>query len=425
MSSASSFVEGIVSDFDAGRFVVRVASSADDVDRVAAFNGVVHGAETARITQALFLHHPKTELSDLFFVVHVPSQEVVSSLCLIPWTWCFDGAEIAAGEMGIVGTLEPFRRRGLVRAQVRHFRRRMSERRCLVSHIQGIPYFYRQFGYEYALPLEGGLRLELRDIPPEEEKGFVFQRAALADLPALRRLYDEAAADLSIYAPREDEAWRYLLAHGQGSDTECERWLVRSPEGDTQGYFGVPLHHFGEELVVAETSRLSVDGAMAVLRRVSLLARERGQPGIRLNLPESCTLMRLARSLGARDLGRYAWQVNIPDRAQLLRALAPVLERRVAQSALAGLTREVRLSLYEETLCARFESGRLQDLTREDPNGAETIRMPPAQFVPLVLGHRSREELQAQHPDVSVAPSERMVLDVLFPRVEAFLYLPY
>jgi hypothetical protein len=153
-------------------FVVRAATGPEDVERVAALSGAIHGPGVAELTRALFLRHPNVELADLFFVEHVPSQQIVSTLCLIPWVLCIEGVGVRAGEMGIVGTLEPYRKRGLVRAQVKRFNRRLNERGCLVSHIQGIPYFYRQFGYEYALPLEGGLRLEMCDIPAEEAQTY-------------------------------------------------------------------------------------------------------------------------------------------------------------------------------------------------------------------------------------------------------------
>jgi len=398
-----------------GEFVVRGATSPEDVERVAALSGVIHGPGVAELTRALFLHHPKTELADLFFVEHVPSQQVVSTLCLIPWVLCMEGVGIRAGEMGIVGTLEPYRKRGLVRAQVKHFDRRLSERGCLVSHIQGIPYFYRQFGYEFALPLEGGLRLELRDIPEAEAQTCRLRRATLDDLLDLARLYGDAAGDLAIHSPRDETVWRYLLTHASGTDTGCERWLVDSQPARSVGYFAVPVCHFGDELVINQTSRLSFDAALAVLRHARELARERGRPGIRLNLPAGCTLMKLARQLGARDLGAYGWQVRVTDFERLLRVLAPVLERRLARSPFAGLTRSVRLGLYQETLRLGFEAGQLQEVDGAESTGAEAIRLPPPQFVQLVLGYCTREELETRHPDVRVVHADRMLIDVLFP----------
>jgi len=406
--------------------VLRTAADARDVERVAAFDGAIHGAGVTSMTRNLFVHHPNTHASDLIFCEDERSGEVVSSLCLIPWTWRYEGVEIPAGEMGIVGTLEPYRRRGLIRAQVDVFKRRLRERGCLLSQIQGIAYYYRQFGYEYTLPLEGGLRLEFRDVPTPPERQFTFRLATGDDIPALMRLYDEAAAELSIHADRDEETWRYLLTHTDGTEMEQDHWIAQDAGGRIAGYLFVPRHHFGKELVASEVSRLGFEAALAALDHLKELAIEREKPGIRLNLPAGCTLMRLARSLGAHDLGTYAWQIHVPDYAALLRALAPVFERRIEQSPFAGLTRDVRLGLYRGTLVLRFVGGKL---TRAIDGGVTDddaiIHLPPLQLTPLVLGYRTAEELRASYPDVSVASPWRLLVDTLFPKVPSFIYTIY
>jgi hypothetical protein len=239
------------------------------------------------------------------------------------------------------------------------------------------------------------------------------------------RFYDEAAQDLVIHAARDEATWRYLLIHTDGTDTGCENWLIQDADGQSVGYVRLPEHHFGQELVVGEVSRLGFDAALATLQHLKTLVVERDKPGIRLNLPADCTLMRLARSLGAHDLSTYAWQIHVPDLNALLRALAPVLERRIAASPFAGLTRDVRLNLYRETLELRFVAGRLTEIANLGFTGDEPIRFPPLQFIPLLLGYRTVEKLRAAHPDVSVAPAWRLLVDTLFPKVTSFIYTIY
>ena len=405
--------------------VVRTAANEGDVARVAEFNGVVHGPGIVGMTRNLFLHHPATRGRDLVFVEDERSDQIVSSLCLIPWTWRYAGVDISAGEMGIVGTLEAYRRRGLVRAQVGYFQQRLQERGCLLSQIQGIPYFYRQFGYEYALPLEGGLRLELRDVPEQPEALFTFRLATLDDLPVLLRLYDEAAQDLAIHTGRDAAIWQYLLTCTDGTEMEAENWLLQDAAGHVAGYLRLPRHHFGEELVVNEVSRLDFDAALAALRHLKTLAEERAKPGIRLTLPDNCTLMRLARSLGAHDLGTYAWQIYVPDMTALLRVLAPAFERRLAASPFAGLTREVQLRLYRETIALRFVAGRLTEVANLGFTRRGDVNFPPLAFIPLLLGYRTVEELRAAYPDVNVKPTWRLLVDTLFPKVTSFIYTVY
>ncbi len=404
--------------------ILRTAADERDVERVAEFDGSIHGPLVDSMARSLFIHHPDTQKKDLIFVEDEKSGRVVSSLCLIPWTWRYEDVAIPTGEMGIVGTSEAYRRRGLIRAQVAYFKRRLEERGCLLSQIQGIPYYYRQFGYEYALPLEGGLRLEIRHVPAPPDTPFTFRLATPQDIPTLMQLYDEASQNLVIHTARDEAIWRYLLTHSKGTETEQETWIIER-EGKIVGYLRVPQHHFGQELVVSEVSRVRYEAAMATLHHLKTLAVERNKPGIRLNLPANCTLMQLARSLDAYDMGTYAWQIHVPDFVALLRALRPVFERRVAESPFAGLTKDVCVDLYRETIRLRFEAGALVEVANLGIAEGWDIRVPPLQFVPLVLGYRTVKELRAAYPDVSVASPWHLLMDTLFPKATSFIHTIY
>jgi hypothetical protein len=104
-----------------------------------------------------------------------------------------------------------------------------------------------------------------------------------------------------------------------------------------------------------------------------------------------------------------------------------VLERRIAASPLAGLTQDVRISLYRETIQLRFEAGKVTEVANVGFTTwhNEPIRFPPLQFTPLVLGYRTWQEIKAAFPDVDVTPKSRMLMDTLFPKTESFIYTIY
>lgn len=403
--------------------VLRTAASPADIERVAEINGVIHDPGVAGLTQALARHFPGLEMRDLIFVEDERTGAAVSTLMLIPWTLYYDGIPLPAGELAIVGTLEPYRRRGLIRAQVDYFRSRLHERGCLISHIQGIPCYYRQFGYEYAIPLEGGLRLSGRELPPAPAQAIPLRRATEDDIPLLGELHRRAAQDLGIHAGRSLEEWRYQLHYAKGTETGGETWLIQG-EGATWGYFRLPDHHFGDELAVSEVSRLSYDQALGALHWLVALATGRKLPGVRLNLPADTTIMRAARSFGAHDLGTYAWQIRLPDAPALLRAIGPALERRIAASPFAGLTRQLQLGFYRDSVTLDFAAGALASVTASGPcdGGAN---FPPQAFVQLVLGYKTLDELHSRYPDVGVSPAARLLISTLFPPMTSFLYPPY
>lgn len=403
---------------------LRTAAGPDDMERVAQFNGLIHGPELAIAVRRLLRDYANLDGRDIIFVEEVATGEVVSSLLLLPWTLSYRGVGLLVGEMGMVGTLESHRHQGLVRIQTAYFMQRLCERGCLLSLIQGIPYFYRQFDYNYAIPLDGGLRLSGRELPAAQPPAFTFRQAEAADLPTLMRLYQAAAQDLALHTVRGEAIWRYLLAEPDGSALRCETWTVSDALGQIVGYFRLPDFHFDDELAVSEVSRLDWDAALAVLHWLKQAAAARSKPGIRLNLPAGCTLMQVAHSLGAHDLGTYAWQVHLPDLVALLRAIGPVLEQRLAASPFAGLSRTVQLCFYRDSVTLRFKTGQLVDVQPSGPARGE-INFPPLTFIPVLFGHRTVEQMRLVYPDISVRGSVRPLFDTLFPPMASFIYPSY
>lgn len=398
----------------------------DDVARVAAFNGQIHGASIAALTTVLVESFPGMKLEDLVYVEDERSGAVISTLCLIPWRLRYGAASLTVGEMGIVGTDEAWRNRGLVRVQVDYFRRRLAAHDCALSLIQGIPFYYRQFGYTYALPLEGGVLLNGRNLPAPDGPAFTFRRAAAADIPALAALYEQwVAGNLDLYAVRDEPTWRFLLGPMQEGEAATEWWLIEAADaegGAPAGYLRLPRYHFGEEMAVHEVSQLSYGAAIATLHQLAAWAAERGKPGVRLNLPERSLLVQLARSLGGHDAGRYAWQVAVPDLAAFLTAITPELERRLANSPqLAGWSGELPINLYRSGAVLHIQEGRILATFAKGTAGGP-INFPPDAFIPVALGWRTLDEVIRLFPDVHVEGRLRPLFDVLFPQMEGFIY---
>ncbi|MBZ0302768.1 MAG: GNAT family N-acetyltransferase [Anaerolineae bacterium] len=408
--------------------VLRSLRDSDDAERVATFNGQIFGPKVAEMSRSLMHHHPATRPEHWLYVEDESRAQIVSSLALIPWQWRYEDVTLKSGEMAIVATDEAYRNRGLIRAlAVRH-----QELLCVgefdLSHIQGIPYFYRQFGYEYAMPLEPGWHLELRqlpDAPADSAASYHFRPATCDDLPLLMRLYEEAGQSLHIRTVRPAGAWQYLFEHSEGTETQGEFWLLLDAQEQVAGYWRVAHFGFGTGLIVSETSRLSGPAAEALLHWLKAAALERNKPYIRFNLPLTNDLLRVAQGWGAHDSGTYAWQMQLVDVPRLLSRLAPVFERRIAASSLAGLTQRVVISLYRTAYELDIACGRVTAVNALNRCDQADLHLPPLLLAPLLLGYRSRAELNSMYPDVRVRGQSQVLVDVLFPRLESFIYSIY
>ena len=131
--------------------VLRSLRGDADKERFAVFNTAFNNPFEGATCSCLMHHHPETTLDDYWLVEDPSSGEVVSTTCLLPWVCRFDGIDLRVAQLEMVLTHPAYRSRGLVRAQIKHFEQVVLERGYDLSIISGIPYYYRQFGYAYAI----------------------------------------------------------------------------------------------------------------------------------------------------------------------------------------------------------------------------------------------------------------------------------
>jgi predicted acetyltransferase len=405
--------------------VIRTLETIEDVTRLSDFNARVHSEAERELTRRLIMEHPDTR-ADQWWLVEDEESLIVSSLCLIPWRLRYGGVELKAGEMGIVGTRPSHRRRGLIRSLVEEFDSMLRDEGYDLSHIQGIPYYYRQFGYEYAVPLIPDIRLDPAAVPDvDKEDRFGVRKADIEDAPALAELYEAMTEKLTLTNARSTEIWRYLLS--RPSMGEGETWWLTREERQV-GYFRTHRSGFGKGLIVSEVSAMDAEATAATLRALARMTVQAAKPYLKLETDLESEIVGLALDLGAADLSHYAWQIRFVDPQALLGRVAPVLERRLVGTGYSGLSREVLLDLYSDSLTLVFRDGRLVQVGQASPvdrSSPASLSMPPQLLVPLVLGYRGADRLSHTSHDFRPSRPDLPLIRTLFPEVRSFLFTLY
>jgi predicted N-acetyltransferase YhbS len=415
--------------------VLRVVESDGDAEKVIAINAETHGAEVGAILRHWFFEgHPTLARGDWLFVDDERSDQAAATLSLMPMTWRYGGQPLSVAELGFVATRPGYRRRGLQRVLAEAFDQMTLSRRYSLAAIEGIPGFYGQFGYEYALPLVGGVNLEFEQVPDGPEQAGtrqIMRRAMPADVPALQALYDASIADLDVAAPRDVELWTYQLAVPEeitfyGTTTALEE------RGRVVGYLRWNDDEWSDRLRVlelaADAGPRAREWILAALRFARDRGRSGGKSGLRLQLPAGHPAVTVARYLGADDRGYYGWQVKVLDPVTFLWEIKPALETRLSGSLLAGYSGALVFNLYRSRLALRFEEGSLVNVsTLTDTAGEVRVDagMRLKQATQLWLGWRGREALETWYPDCWTREGARHLLDVLFPEARAYVYTPH
>ena len=424
-----------------GGLILRRATPAD-VEALVAFNADVlrhqdapePDAPTAAWTRDLLTgRHPHVGSADFTVVEDTRAGVIVSSVGLISQTWSYGGVPISVGQPELIGTRADHRGRGLVRAQLDVVHGWSAAHRQVVQAIDGIPWFYRQFGYEMALALRAGRVVDARHERPSPR--FRFRPAAPSDASFIAQADALGAARHLVSCRRDESLWRYEIdGRSAGNQYRPNVRVVENADGRPVGFVVLVPRLFGDTVrVIACEIAADVswqDLAPAVLADVEAAGNGSGAgrvAHIGFWLGDAHPIYRYV----PRDEPAYAWYLRIADLPGFLRLVAPVLERRLAASPLAGHGSTVDMSFYRGGLRLTFADGRLAaaapwrpplGLTGIERGERTTAERPAAMFpgltfLQLLFGYRALEELEYAFPDCLVRTDEtRELLQTLFPK---------
>jgi len=373
-----------------------------------------------------------------------PDHPLVACTCLWRHQWSYGGIPFGVGRPEFVATEPDYRNRGLVRAVFEMVHARSAAEGHWVQGITGIPYFYRQFGYEYVLDLEGRRITYLSLLPAkkgDEPEPFTLRLATNADIPYLMALYTQQHPPSLVRNEPDEAYWRHEInawddpaareKTGLNSGLHSRLYMIVNETGQVCGCTVLAVRRRGRGFTVFHLQldqSVNLQKAAPVLLRLFREQAEQtpGVPGQSEPLSEISFLFGrthalydvLGEALAPRVEPPYAWYLRVADVPGFVRHIAPVLEERLAKSVLVGHTGELKIDFYRGGLHLEFAQGKL---TASEPwraasygNAAEA-GCPPLVFLKLLFGYRSLAELRSFYPDVWVNPEAALLLNTLFP----------
>lgn len=430
----------ILKDFGEGLILRRATPR--DVSRLSAFNARIHGddpydAEAVAVwtRDLLSKPHPTFQPGDFLIVENYGTGEIVSSMCLISQTWTYEGVPFQVGRPELVGTDPTYRNQGFVRTQFEMLHEWSRQRGELAQVITGIPYYYRQFGYEMTLDLGGGRFGYEPNVPrlkEGQEEPYRFRPAQESDLPFLMRVYALESSRSMIGVVREEADWRYeIFEKSRENVNRYEVRIIETADGRPVGYLVHPSYTWNRAVIQCATGYGLAEGVSYLAVTPSVLrylwetgvanaaAREKKLGGVGLWLGADHPAYRVAASRLVQESKPYAFYVRVPDLPAFLNQIRPVLEKRLRQSACVGYTGALKINFYRDGACLNFQEGRLLSAERWKPKVKEDEGMssfPGLTFLQLLFGYRSLAELKFAFPDCSANDEATALLEALFPK---------
>lgn len=426
-----------------GGLILRRANVAD-AGALAGFNARIHGniekdQPDERVgvwTRDLMERpHPTFNVGDFTIVEDTKTGEIVSSSNLISQTWSYGGVPFGVGRSELVGTHPDYRNRGLVRAQYEMIHQWSAGRGELAQAITGIPYFYRKFGYEMGLELGGG-RIGYKPQIPKLEDGaeepYNLRAATEADLSFITQLYQQSTSRYLVNCVWDQDLWRYELnGRSLKNVNRSELRMIEALDGELVGFLAHPPFLWEESMAVVlyelkpGVSWLAVTPSVIRYLRstgIAYAAQEKKNEfaAFYFNLGSEHPVYQAVTNRLPHVRNPYAWYLRVPDLVRFTQHIAPVLERRLAQSV-AGYSGELKLSFYRDGLRFVIEEGRLAQIEAWKPEpsaGSGDAGFPDLTFLQLLFGYRSFEELTHAFADCWFGKKDDglVLLNAMFPK---------
>jgi predicted N-acetyltransferase YhbS len=420
-----------------GGLILRTATERD-IEPLAEFDARIHGDDGpdqrvgAAVRNLLQGRLPTCGPQDFTIVEETRTGQIVSSLCLLSQIWSYGGITFPAGQPEFVGTDPAYRNRGLVRKQFDLVHEWARERGQMMLGITGIPYYYRLFGYEMAVDLDGwraGFAVNVPALADGSLEPYQVRPATEADLPFIAQCYDYGRRGLLLSTLRSAAEWRFELL---GKDEDHVEYrvmrIISTPDGEPLGFFS-HLPYLDTGLLVCQMCELKPGVSwMAVAPTIIRALWQAGQE-IEQRAQQKCTnfafmlrenhpIYTVAEGQLPRRKDPYAWYLRVPDLKGFLNLIAPVLEQRLADSICVGHTGELALSFYHSLLCLRFEQGRLAAVEerQRDTDPSPGAAFTGLSFLQLLSGYRALAELEYAAQDTWARPPARVLLNILFPK---------
>lgn len=424
--------------------VLRFATS-NDTEPLAEFTGRVFGRDN-QIDEFAVMYtrdmmresHPVIGPANVMIVEDTRAHKIVSTMCLIPQTWTYAGIPFEAGRPEMVATDPDYRRRGLVREQFRFLHALSESMGHQVQGITGINWYYRQFGYEYAIDLGGGHVAYFSNVPTlkeNESELYRLREMTAADILFASMLYDRECARSLVACPRPEWLWRDLVEPLPASMVwRAPLQIIETNDGRAVGYCQPSRDIWNDAVVLYELVVAEGQSMRAVMPTVLRWLKNFGEAeGVRQNKTVKGIYLSFGREhpaysampeLLSREKIPYGWYVRVPDVPQFIRHIAPVLEERLARSAMAGYTGELKISEYRHGYKLVFENGKLTNVETWQPMPGQEgdCGFPPLVFLQLLFCRKSLLELRETFADAWAKENAAPLLDALFPKMYSCVY---
>ncbi len=371
-------------------------------------------------------------------VVVDASNHVVAAAALMDQPLMYAGIPLSVGRPEVVVSDTAVRKRGFIRQIMRWLHAKSAQNGDIAQAITGIEYYYKQFGYEWMIDFPSGAKVLFAQLPPltSDAPTVTLRAVTTAELPQFIAMYDadRQRPNVLVTTPLSAEYLAFTMAQSVSSEGNLPYFILDNHdriigylligkccwqgEMDVRGWGLVPGVVWANHLLATMQALPSI---------IPVLHKKPGEEVITaatLMLDTSHVIYPLLKSyLPHTAVDTYVWYVRVPDLVPLLQQITPVLDARLASSALAGYSGTKQISFFRGGLELTWQQGQLTSISHWQPPvefGKAEAYYPPGIMAQQIFGWRSLSELRTLGPDVYADNHTSQLFEILFPKTPSW-----
>lgn len=364
----------------------------DDYHRVMEFMQIVHPDAVSVVEKVIFgapFRRPE------HFAYIESNGRIISFTGLLHHTVRLGDSQVRAGEIAVVGTHPDFRRRGYASELIEYWIDYMRCESMVLGMLYGIPDFYQQFGFEYAVPHHA---YNYTTIAPEQlgdlKPVYSVESMQLADLPRVNEIYAACCRHNAGTEVRSLEYWQYRV---KTTSFGPHRWMVVKDGVEIKGYLW--LTESDRELIVRESGAADEAACQTIAAYMHQVSRKRPHVQvIGVRGPQNSPLARYLYQKGARFActneifkGTWAGMFRIVDLAGALDALCSAMTRRLADTCFFTHSGQYHIESELGSAGLIIENGQVK-VSRKPNAQAQRVRIPAGALTQMIMGYKSLQD---------------------------------
>jgi len=395
----------------------KIAKSKEEFESIKDLCQEVFAQEEMELIHDLAYNSPNKEENICFYAYDKKADKYVGTVSLIVMPIRYGQVILEAAEMGIVATAKNYQGRGINKKLTEMLLDKAEELGYNIIGIEGIPYFYRRYGFNYAVPM-GSVNFNLDKVETKVDEEIIIREAKEEDIPFIVNNFKEASSKADLCTIKGEGIIKAQMLDYISSITR-KRYLIIEKNQNKVGYLSL---NSGDEVEICDISdNLSFEIYEVVLNYF----KKQGKKSINIDIPQESKFVKLMERYDYNWKQWYSWQIRILDEFKFLTDIKPVLEERLSNSIYKNEQVDFYYDNYKDLIKFEIDNGQI-DLVKEKREESHFgLKLNPQGAIKLFLGEKSMSEINSFLPDCQMNSKYQELVNILFPKMNSHFYMTY